>query len=56
MPVARFFERPRVKRQVNKGIRWLQRFLDNPETWWENNKYTMTLVVIVLVAIGAFVN
>lgn len=54
MPVARFFEQPRVKRQVNKVILWLRKFLDNPQNWWEQHKYTMTLVVIVLVAIGAF--
>ena len=54
MCVTRFFEKPRVKRLVNRVIRWLQRFLADPGKWWENHKYTMTLIVIVLVAISAF--
>lgn len=54
MPVARFFGKPCVKCLAEKVVRGLQKFLANPETWWKNNKYTMLLFVIVLVAIGAF--
>ena len=54
MAVTRFFENPRMERLAKKGIKWLQRFLADPKSWWENHKYTLTLVVIVLVCLGAF--